>query len=441
VSIAARLRGSLTIVRLLPAQRRIPYQPPEKTAEQRDARVRDIVRYAAETVPYYRDLFAREGLDPREIRTAEQLRQLPVIDKFVVLEAPERFRSTSAQAADAVPFTTSGSSWVPLQVHHDRRSLLENVAHSERYRVVEAALVGKRLRYRVVAIRDETGTGRAVQSHYRATTFRSLLSNRRYLPVGESLERILGQLAELRPDVLAGYGSHVEALFRQVAHRGLPMQLPRVVQYGGEAMSPEGRELIESHFGVPVLSNYNAVEAFKIGHFCELRRGYHLYEDLCDLWLAGPDGDPCPPGERGEVVISNLVNRATVLLNYRLGDFARVSPDPCECGRTSAVLSAVEGRKSEIIRLPSGAFVHPFALHPVTKSYRDHVARWQLVQHEPARFELRLVLHEPSAFERISEPFARGLSGILGGATVDVTRHEQLGTPGRKHVPVIPLRS
>jgi phenylacetate-CoA ligase len=441
VSLASRLPGSLTVVRLLPAQRRIPYQPAEKTAEQRDARVREIVRYAAETVPYYRDLFAREGLDPREIHSAEHLRQLPVIDKSDVLAAPERFRSTSAEAADALAFTTSGSSWVPLQIHHDRRSLLANIAHSERYRMVEAALVGKRLRWRVVAIRDETGTGRAVESHYRATTLRSVLSNRRYLPVGEPVERILERLAELRPDVLAGYGSHIEALFKLVAHRGLPMQLPRVVQYGGEAMSAEGRELIEGHFGVPVLSNYNAVEAFKIGHFCELRRGYHLYEDLCDLWLAGPDGAPCPPGVRGEVVISNLVNRGTVLLNYRLGDFARLSPHLCDCGRTSTVLSAVEGRVSEIVHLPSGEFVHPFALHPVTKRYRDDVARWQVVQHEPARFELKLVLHEPDAFERISQPFARGVSGVLGGATVKVTQHHTLGTPGRKHVPVVPLRS
>lgn len=441
MSLATRLRASLTVVRLLPAQRRIPYQPREQTIEQRDARVREIVRYAAETVPYYRDLFARDGLDPREIRTAEQLRQLPVIDKFVVLEAPERFRSTSPEAADALAFTTSGSSWAPLQIHHDRRSLLANIAHSERYRVVEATLVGKRLRYRVLAIRDETGTGRAVESHYRATTLRSVLSNRRYIPVGEPVERILERLAALRPDVLAGYGSHVEALFKLVAHRGLPMQLPRVVQYGGEAMSAEGTELIESHFGVPVLSNYNAVEAFKIGHACELRRGYHLYEDLCDLWLAEPDGAPCPPGERGEVVISNLVNRGTVLLNYRLGDFARLSPHPCDCGRTSTVLSAVEGRKSEIIHLPSGEIVHPFALFPVTKRYRDDVARWQVVQQEPARFELKLVLHEPDAFERIAQPFARALSGVLGGATVDATQHQALGTPGRKHVPVVPLRS
>jgi phenylacetate-CoA ligase len=441
MTLGARLRGSLAVVRLLPAQHRIPFQPPEKTAAQRDARVREIVRYAVETVPYYRDLFAREGIDPREVRTAEDLRRLPIIDKRAVQEAPERFRSTSPEAADAVAFRTSGSSWIPFQVHHDRRALLTDIAYSERYRMVEARLVGKRIRYLVVAIRDETGSGRIVDAHYAKTTWRSVLSNRRYIAIGQPLGVILERLAELRPDVLAGYGSHIEELFKVVAHRGLPMQLPRVVQYGGEAMSSEARELIENHFRVPVLSNYNAVEAFKIAHFCELRRGYHLYEDICDLWIVGPDGEPCAAGERGEVVISNLLNRATVLLNYRLGDYARLSPDLCECGRTSKVLSAVEGRVSEIIHLPSGDFVHPFALFPVIKKHRDDIVRWQVVQREPTTFELKLVLHEPSNFERVSRSLVSELSEVLGGATVEASRHEAIGEPGRKHLPVVPLRS
>jgi phenylacetate-CoA ligase len=440
MSFAGRVRGSLTVVRLLPSQRRIPFLPPEKIVELRDARVREIVRYAGDTVPYYRELFAKEGIDPREIHSAEQLRQLPLIDKSVVREDPERFRSTSAEARDAVPFRTSGSSWVPLTVHHDRRSLLANIAYSERFRVVEAALAGKRLLYTVATIRDETGAGPAVDAHYGGTTLRSLVSRRQWIPVRESLERVLERIAELRPDVLAGYGSYIEELFTLVAKRGLSMHLPRVVRYGGDLMSSEGRALIETHFGVPVLSNYNAVEAFKVGYFCELRRGFHLYEDLCDLWIAGPNGEVFAGEDRGDVVISNLVNRATVLLNYRLGDLGRLSDGLCECGRTSAVLTAVEGRVSEIVHLPSGEIVHPFAFFPVLKRY-PAVTRWQVVQHEPARFELRVAAVEHDAIESISEPLARELSGVLGGARVDVTFDEGLARKPGKHVPVVPFRT
>jgi phenylacetate-CoA ligase len=305
--------------------------------------------------------------------------------------------------------------------------------------MVESAVVGKRLRYLVVSIRDETGTGRVFDAHYRSTTMRSALSRRQWIPVTQSVEHILQRITELRPDVLSGYGSYIEQLFRLVAGRGLPMHLPRVVRYGGDWMSPEGRAFIEEHFGLPVLSNYNAVEALKIGHFCEVRRGYHLYEDLCDLWIAGANGAPGRPGERGEVVISNLVNRGTVLFNYRLGDFARLSGDPCPCGRTSAVLSSIEGRVGEIIHLPSGDLVHPFAFFPVMKRYKE-VTRWRIVQEEPTRFELKLATVDAAAFERVSQPLAREVSDVLEGSTVRVTYDEALGSGPGKHVPVVPLR-
>jgi phenylacetate-CoA ligase len=435
-----RVADALDVVRLLPAQHRIPFLPRQKIAALRDARIRDIVRYAAETVPHYRDLFARQGIDPREIRSAAELRQLPLIDKRVVLEDPERFRSTAPEAEDTVRLTTSGSSWIPLTIHHDRRSVLRSIAYSERYRMVERRLVGKHLRWVVATIAHETLTGRTVRAHHDTTGVGRFLSNRHWIPVEAPVESVLAQIAQIRPDVLTGFGSYIEALYRLVARRGLEIYRPKLVRYGGDAMSAEGRELIEARFGIPVVSNYNAVEAFEIGYTCERRRGYHLCEDLTDLWIAGPDDRPCPAGELGEVVISNLVNRATVLLNYRLGDFARLSDEQCSCGRTSTMLSAVEGRVSELIHLASGDIVHPFAFLPVVRRHRE-VIRSQLVQHEPARFELRVTTGEPQEFEEISNPLARELSDVLGGAVVEVAYDDSLTSRPGKHVPVVPLRT
>ena len=68
-----------------------------------------------------------------------------------------------------------------------------------------------------------------------------------------------------------------------------------------------------------MLSRYGAVECFRIGYTCEHDEGFHIHESLCDLKIVGPDGTRLADGEPGEVVISNLVNRATVLLNYNLG--------------------------------------------------------------------------------------------------------------------------
>ena len=82
------------------------------------------------------------------------------------------------------------------------------------------------------------------------------------------------------------------------------------------------------------MSRYNAAEAFKIGFYCEQRTGFHLHEDLCHVRIAGADGATAGPGEVGRIVISNLVNRASVLLNYPIGDLGAIAAEPCPCGRT-----------------------------------------------------------------------------------------------------------
>jgi phenylacetate-CoA ligase len=190
-------------------------------------------------------------------------------------------------------------------------------------------------------------------------------------------------------------------------------------------MTPAGRDLIEQRFGVPVLQSYCTTEVLRVGHFCELRRGFHVNDDLCHIVLVDGDGVPVADGERGEVVISNLVNRGTVVLNYRLGDVARLDPSPCPCGRTLRLLTDLEGRVDDVVRLADGGHVHPLS---ISRELRDApgLLRWQLVQFGDDRFELRLMTADDDAFARLSGDLTRRLSRVLRGADVAAIRHATL---------------
>jgi phenylacetate-CoA ligase len=424
VRVLERTRGTLTILRTLPGQRRVTYLPPERVAELRDARVREAVRYAAETVPYYRDFFARERIDPREIGSARDLTRLPLIDNPTVCEDPERFRARSPAGNEAVRFRSTGTSTgVPLYVFHDRRSLLANVAFSERERAVEARFCGKRYGYTGVDIYFAPTTARRVQAFYGAASFRPFRPRHHQLTIETPLDRIVETLNRIRPDVIRSYGTYLETLLRIVAARELRMHRPKVFVYGGDSMTREGRTFVEQHFGVPPISVYNAVEAFKIGFFCEERAGFHLHEDLCHVDVVGEDGRPVATGESGELVISNLVNRGTVLLNYRIGDLGRLATERCGCGRTSRRLADLDGRVAEVVHLPNGNIVHQYSIAGVFRRYRG-VIRYQLVQHEPDRFELRVMTVDRQAFERIVDDLVSEFRRLLGGAALDVTRDE-----------------
>jgi phenylacetate-CoA ligase len=441
MQVIARARGTMTILRALRGQRRLPYAPRAHIEELRDRRVRETVVYAAEHVPYYRDLFRRHGIDPRELASAADLTRLPLLDRNELQADPNRFRSTAFAERDVLALRSSGRTGVPVCAFHDQGSLLAAIAHSERDRAVEAHFCGRRYRYPVVEIRSEGSTVAFVQGVYRGSSFRPFRPRVHVLSVETPPERVVDELNRLRPAALRAYGSYAEAFFRLLAAKGLHVRLPRVVVYIGDDMSPAAREFIERRFGVPVISRYGAIEALRIGFMCEERDGFHLHEDLCHVRLVDPEGRNVRPGEVGRVVVSNLINRGSVLLNYELEDLARWTDEPCACGRTLHRLLTLEGRVAEVLHLDDGRFVHQYAVWH-TLSALDGLVNFQLAQIEPRRFELRLQA-EPESYERIAPVAVERLADLLPGCRIVVSNHERLELVRRngKLSRILPLAS
>ena len=427
-----RLAGTLTVLRAWTGQRRFPFEPLERQLESRDRRVREIIGYASRHVPHYRKL------DPEAIRGAADLAQLPLISRKDLLENRAAFRSEAVREADGLVIRTSGSTGEPLDVLHDRRSALQNIAYSERERAVDMALLGKK-HYRALAFEYSLGTLLVVRAFYDAAAYRPRRPGFAFVPSEEPLGRALEALRDVRPDVVVGTGAWLEVVFRAVASSGRATPLPALVVYGGSGMSPECRALIEDDLGVPVLSRYNAGESLKIGYTCEERDGFHLHEDLCLVELVDPDGAPVAEGERGSVVISNLVNRGTVLLRYQLGDHGRITSAPCACGRPSRRLVELEGKKNVILRLPDGTAVHSRTLWGVIK-HVEGVRRFQIVQRKPARYELRLVTDDRSTYDAILPPILSGMRALLPGCEVAASWHAELhADPGRRFETIVAL--
>jgi phenylacetate-CoA ligase len=409
--------GSGVVCANLPGQRGIPYLSEGQLWALRDARLRQIVKYAADTVPYYQKLFRKEGIDPQSIRTAHDLRRIPLVEKSTVRKNPTLFISTSRQGKNSIAFTTSGSTGEPSTIHHDHDSLLANIAFGERERSVLSTMCGTSFRSREAYIVRPRSTITKVWEYYRKHTFASSSRPRLLLDVLQPIEQIVEAINPFRPDILVGYGSYLEALFRTLKFKGIQMQLPQVLFYGAECMTDVGKAFIEKEFGVPVLSIYNAVEAFKIGFLCEARQGFHLHDDLCHVRIMNASGEDVPAGDKGQVVISNLVNRGTVLLNYRLGDVASLGTGKCSCGRLLPLLSELEGRVEDTLFLASGEFVHPRAVWAVL-SRRNEVLKYQLIQHKPERFELRLVTMDYQSYQLVVKEILGDLRRLLGESSV-----------------------
>ena len=408
-----RAAGNAYVLALARGQRSIPYAPRAYIERLRDARVRSIVRYAAQTVPFYREAFRKLNLDPREIRTAHDLARLPLVEKDDLRRDPEAFVSTSRAGRRAIPFETSGSTGSRVRILHDRASLLANIAYGERERAVITRILGRGSGYREVRLAYAGGTLDKVYAFYRDWTWIPARPDRLELQVTEPLARNAEAIDRYRPDILFGYGSYLHAIARAVAAGRLSLERPKLVIYAAEPLSPAARREVEDALGAPVISRYTAVEAFKIAYLCEQRAGFHVHEDLAHLRIVDDDGRDVRDGDTGVVVLSNLVNRGTVLLNFRTTDLSRWSDERCECGRTQRLLAEIDGRVEDLLELPNGQVVHPRGVWGVLKPHPE-VLGYQLVQREPARFVLKLVMATAGDYARLAPQLARDMEAALG---------------------------
>lgn len=373
-------------------ERTLPYWPEEKLRRLQDRRVRSIVRHAYRTVPFYREAMDRLGLRPGDIRSAEDLARLPAVTIDDYARDPERYLSTSYRDRATFAAFTSGTSGYSRAIQFNRASLFRSLATRQRRRLVVASFTGRSLGYSEMTVATAASLSTRLREFYEAiSAFPAALELRRsqVIPFGRPEDR-LAELNAARPDVLIGYGSFIGLLFRWAWQHDLAVHRPKLIVYGGEGIDPEDRALIEQRFGVPVCSTYQAAEAHAIAYQCELRQGFHVEIDQVAVRVVDRHGGRVGPGGTGEMLVSNLTNRATVLLNFRLNDTVTLAARPCPCGRTLPLIERIVGRTDDIIVHPDGYPIHALVAIDSVRLYPE-VLQLQLIQEAPRRFLVRYV--------------------------------------------------
>jgi phenylacetate-coenzyme A ligase PaaK-like adenylate-forming protein len=399
----------------LRGQVRLPFRPLAVIEHRQSRRVQSMVSHAYRTVPYYRGVMDRLGLGPSDFQGAADLPKLPLLERTQLQRDPEAFVSTVHRLHRCLKLRTGGSTGMPCTIYHDTAALFQNAAQGERERAMLTPLVGRSFGYRETVIGSPTTTDKVVQEFCQARGFFPpiLRIRRQYLSLLDPPGTNLARINEFQPDVIRSYGSYLELLFPYIHATGRPFSRPKCVTYSSDSLSHSVRQLITETFGVPVLSTYEAVEAFKIGFECHQRVGVHLNVDLYPVRIVNAQGEPLPDGASGDVVVSNLVNRATVLLNYRLGDLATKLPGPCPCGRQLPLLSLPQGRNDEYPHLTGGRVMHPQSVRTILLA-EEAVWQFQVVQETPTSLRVALVAADSADCRRISKRLAAKFAALFG---------------------------
>ena len=457
-SLARRAAATVRVAARTRIERSVPYRSPEAIERLQQRRLRAIVTHAYEAVPFYREQMRRKGLRPTDIGSARDLLRLPLIDAELVRSDPERFASEAVPSEERETAFSSGTdSALPGAVYWDRGTVLRELITAERDRGVITRMAGEG---RLSAFGRElvgprwrrlpfAGDANGDSSHRRISFFPNDMNSRtmRRIWAGYTLiparsahhhffsptlplDEAAAHIGELRPRVVFSFGSFADQFLRYLEHGGIELDLPRVWVYGGDMASEEASEIAQRR-GLRLFSVYSAVETGRLGFQCEQGAGHHLNVDLTAVRIADDSGVDVPAGREGDILVSNLTNRATVLLNYRLGDRGTLASKRCPCGRGLPLLQELRGRRSDLVRMANGREVALLVVKGLFRAQLKRVLQAQLVQEGEGQLRWRIVPAPGTDPEGLERSFRSRALEVLADTRLEVEMTPSIGRTPR----------
>ncbi|GGM59858.1 phenylacetate-CoA ligase/benzoylacetate-CoA ligase [Halarchaeum rubridurum] len=340
--------------------------------------------YLVEHSDYYRRRFDEWGVDPGDVTSFEDLRELPFMTKqderdcqeVQTAAKPLGKHQTAPKSALNRTISSSGTTGKPTYfglTAQDRRDWNE---------------VQTRAFYTAGVRPEDTVLFGAGQTMVTGGTpyFESLTKlGANVVPAGgESTERLLSVGKDINADVLWTTTSHIRYLGENaedvcgVAPEDLSMH--KVIGGAGPGIAnPEIRQEFYDTWDASLVR-----EGMGLGDIlgcmwaeCEEEDGMHFHaQGHVHVELIDPETGEARPfedGAEGELVYTHLRREATPLVRFRSGDYAKVTGTECACGRTAPKMQCI-GRADDML-IYKGMNVFPSAVRDVVSEVEGAAPR------------------------------------------------------------------
>ena len=339
--------------------------------------LRGTFRQAAHA-PFYRDAFARAGIDWKHARTPEDLGDF-FLTPDVLKTSPESLLCGIPELA----IESSGTTGHASKVYLSRAELEYNARQSGLLYTLYGLGPGDRL---LCTLDLAFGLGGLLAERgVRYGKFFSMVVGR--VDPLEAYQR----LDEYRFNVVVSDPFWLARLTEIAQERGRPAPLKLLIG-GGEGITERTRTELERFWGAQLCMTYASTEAATILAFeCPSRFGYHVNEFDFHVEIDRPD-----PEGYGEIILTTVHRRVMPLIRYRTRDVARWLPEPCPCGLPFRRLSPLRGRLDEQISCAWGN-ISPGFFEPLLAEVRELGADWQVALYErdlKPVFQFRLEMGE-----------------------------------------------
>ena len=335
------------------------YKTPSEIVAFQEERLREALAYLQEHSIFYRRMFESNNIDITTIKSIADLAKIPTTSKQDLQSHNADFLCVDPiQVIDYV--TTSGTLGEPVTF-----ALTENDL--------------QRLAYNEASSFTMAGCTKEDVIQLMTTIDRRFMAGLAYFlgarELGSGIVRVGNGIPELQWDTIKRVKSTTCIVVPSFLTKMIEFaeknnidhnvsNLKRAICIGEALRTPDGELTTlgsKIHVKWPSLvrfSSYASTELQTSFTECEAHRGGHIPSDLIIVELLDEHNQPVADGEPGEVTITTLGVEAMPLLRFKTGDICIRMSEPCTCGRNSARLSSVIGRKNQMIKF-KGTTIYP----------------------------------------------------------------------------------
>lgn len=352
--------------------------------EIQDAKLRDILTWTRKESDFYQRYWSSASSSLRAASSYPLLDGLPVVTKAILRGGLGSFPVGGHRGRIHV-VKTSGSTGHPMTFY--RTDEQESWFWALRIRMWQWAGYVPGEAYLTLNLNPRTAWKKRAQDVLFRCSYHGFNAN------DHDVEAVLDDLDRRKIRHLVGYASSLFLLSQAIQRQGTTNPGVSTVLSTGDTLFLSYREKIEEVFGTKVVDYYGAGgEGLHLASQCEEADAYHVHVENSVVEILR-NGRPARCGETGEVVVTQLDNKAMPLIRYATGDMATLmaaEPAICPCGRQLPLIRSIEGRVPDIVLAPDGSalVVHFFT---ILFEHLEGIQQFQVLQTRESDITARIV--------------------------------------------------
>lgn len=338
-------------------------------------RLKKIVKYAYDTIPFYKKKYNEAGFNPESIKSLDDIRRIPFVVKDDLRDAyPYGLLAVHTDNLIRI-HASSGTSGKPTVVAYTKKDL--DMWSDCCARIIVA---GGGSSKDIVQISFGYGlfTG-ALGMHQGYEKLGATV-----IPASSgNTQRQIMLLKDLKATALVStpsYALYIGEMIEKLGYKKEDFNL-KLGFFGSEASSVEMHKEIQKKLGVFPTDNYGLSEIIGPGVSgeCMGKDGMHVNEDHFYPEVLNPDTlEPVKEGEYGELVLTTLTKEGMPIIRYRTKDITSLNYQPCKCGRTTVRMARLRGRTDDML-IVKGVNVFPSQIESVLMDMPEIGGQYEIV--------------------------------------------------------------